>query len=114
MPYLSIRTNVEVEPERRGALLEQASQRVAEALGKSEAYVMVALADGQAMRFAGTDGPLAYLELKSIGLPESRTGVLSSTLCALAEEWLGVAKERVYIELKDVPRAMWGWNGGTF
>ena len=114
MPYLRIQTNVTPEPAARKDLLETASARVARALSKPERYVMVALETGTAMTFAGSDAPLAYLELKSIGLSPESTADLSRELCALIESALGIPGERVYIEFTDVPRHLWGWNGGTF
>jgi hypothetical protein len=66
------------------------------------------------MLFAGTDEPLAYLELKSIGLPQSITATASQTLCELITGETGVATNRIYIEFTDAPRHLWGWNGGTF
>jgi phenylpyruvate tautomerase PptA (4-oxalocrotonate tautomerase family) len=114
MPYLSVRTNLSPEAGVREDFLEQASRRVAELLGKSEQYVMVNLKTGQEMRFGGIDAPLAYLELKSIGLPEERTGDISADLCALVSGTLGVPVERIYIEFSNAERHLWGWNGGTF
>lgn len=114
MPYLMIRTPVELDPEARDRLLAEASRRVAELLGKREQYVMVAFEGGVPMRFAGSDEPCAYLELKSIGLEESRTAALSAGLCALVEAHLGVPPARTYIEFASAPRKLWGWNGGTF
>ncbi|MGD8630473.1 MAG: phenylpyruvate tautomerase MIF-related protein, partial [Gammaproteobacteria bacterium] len=58
--------------------------------------------------------PLAYLELKSIGLPESRTADLSRALCEMLADAAGIDPDRVYIEFTDAPRKMWGWNSGTF
>ena len=43
MPLLKIQSNVSVDPDKRPELLSQFSQTVAEALGKPERYVMVAL-----------------------------------------------------------------------
>lgn len=114
MPYLKIQTNASLEREAADQLLSEASQAVARALGKSERYVMVILEDRQAMRFGGDDATLAFLELKSIGLPESQTASISKALCDLIASRLGVPQHRVYIEFADAPRAMWGWNGGTF
>ena len=114
MPYLHIRTNQPVADSDRPGLLEQASATVAEALGKSQRYVMVSLEVNADMRFAGDSTPLAYLELKSIGLPEDGTVALSEALCALVEQALGVTPERTYIELSNAPRHLWGWNRGTF
>ncbi|MGW8228294.1 MAG: phenylpyruvate tautomerase MIF-related protein [Gammaproteobacteria bacterium] len=114
MPYLKIQTNQTTTPDQARALISKASQLVASELGKPEQYVMVALSPPVPMVFAGTDAPTAYLELKSIGLPASRTGDLSQALCTLIENQLAISKERVYIEFADAPRAMWGWNGSTF
>ncbi len=114
MPYLLIQTNRPVAENDRAELLAAASRTVAEALGKPERYVMVALQDAVPMCFAGDDAPLAYLELKSIGLPEARTAELSAVLCDFIAERLDLAPERIYIEFSDAPRAFWGWNRGTF
>ncbi len=114
MPYLMIQTNVDVPEQERTAVLQRFSATVAEALGKAERYVMVALEPGVPMAFAGEDAPCAYLELKSIGLPGDQTARLARILCAAVEENLGVPGGRVYIEFADAPRHLWGWNGATF
>lgn len=114
MPYLKIQTNLELDASAADSLAAEASRTAAEALGKPERYVMVAVQPGTTMAFAGDNAPLAYLELKSIGLPESRTAGLSDTLCGMISDKLGIARDRVYIEFADAPRAMWGWNGATF
>jgi phenylpyruvate tautomerase len=75
---------------------------------------MTSVEPNPAMQFAGTDAPLAYLELKSIGLPESLTADISRALCELMASTTGVDPDRVYIEFTDAPRKMWGWNNGTF
>jgi phenylpyruvate tautomerase PptA (4-oxalocrotonate tautomerase family) len=114
MPMLKIQTNQAVAAEHRQSLVSKASQTVATLLGKPERYVMVSLEYNPDMLFGGSDAPLAYLELKSIGLPESKTPQFSSGLATLLHEELGLAADRVYIEFADAPRAMWGWDGGTF
>ena len=114
MPTLTIQTNVEVIPERRKVILEAASATVAEQLGKPETYVMVILQTNPDMILATDDAPLAYLELKSLGLPEDRTETLSGALCDLMEKHFKVPAARVYIEFSSPPRHMFGWNGGTF
>ncbi len=114
MPLLSIETNVALASELIPELLHNASAVVAEQLGKSEQYVMVRFSHNPQMLFAGADEALAYLQLKSIGLPESITATLSAALCELVADHLGVNADRVYIEFTDVARSMWGWNSGTF
>ncbi len=114
MPTLKIQTNVELALGARAELLRAASQEVAEMLGKPERYVMLILELTPAMSFGGDTSPLAYLELKSLGLPEQRTAELSAGLCALVQAHLGVPADRVYIEFASPPRHMFGFDGGTF
>ena len=114
MPLLSIETNQPADDSSVAQLIGTASRLVADQLGKPERYVMVRFNHNPAMRFAGDDAPLAYLELKSIGLSDAQTADLSSALCNLMEEGLRVPRDRVYIEFASAPRKLWGWNGGTF
>ncbi len=114
MPYLKIQTNRSLAADDAAALIADASRTVSDVLGKAERYVMVALEPDRTMLFAGDDAPLAFLELKSIGLTEDQAPALSEALCAVVDRALGVPKDRVFIEFAPVPRKLWGWNGGTF
>ena len=113
MPLLSIQTN-RPAPADQDRILRGISAAAADMLGKPERYVMVSLEAGRPMLFAGNDAPMAYLELKSIGLPEDRTADFSASLCELMQTHLGISPERVYIEFSGPARHLWGWNGGTF
>ncbi len=112
MPYLHIHTNCAVDDSQ--ALLRHCSQTLAAALAKPESYVMVELSAGKPMLFAGSDAPLAFLQLTSLGLTAAETAALSAQLCGLMEELLGVDSARVYIAFDAPERAMFGWKGGTF
>jgi len=123
MPYLKIQTNqgmdAGIDTGIEQTLLREASSLVASELGKPESYVMISIEPPRPMLFAGTDEPTAYLELKSIGLmeskqPESKTKALSAALCQLISEKMNIPAERIYIEFADAQRSMWGWNGSTF
>lgn len=114
MPLLKIQTNATLDAESAARLMADASRTVAAELGKPEGYVMVALEDGRRMLFAGDPAPLAYCELKSIGLPQARTGALSQAIAQLLNKAVGIPADRVYIEFADAQGRMWGWNGSTF
>jgi phenylpyruvate tautomerase len=114
VPLLAITTNRELDAGQSKALLKQASETVAAMLGKPERYVMVTLNHNPRMLFAGEDGALAYLELKSIGLPQNRTAEFSQTLSELISRQLTIPCDRVYIEFSDAERHLWGWSGRTF
>ncbi|MES0371359.1 MAG: phenylpyruvate tautomerase MIF-related protein [Mariprofundaceae bacterium] len=112
MPVLSVHTNITIED--NDGLLKKASSIVSEALGKPEGYVMIMLSDREVMSFAGSTGPLAYVELKSLGLTSDQTTSLSETICAFIEQNLSIDPSRIYIEFASPERAMFGWNRSTF
>ena len=114
MPTLRLLTNVEIDPASRPALMARASRTVAKLLGKPESYVMVILESGRDLLFGGTVDPAAYLELKSLNLPEARTPEFSRALCTLLADTLAIPPERVYIEFAAPPRHLFGWNNATF
>ena len=114
MPYLLINTNLQLDKTQELALLGKSSQAAAAMLGKPERYVMVCIESGMSMLFAGSDAPCAYLELKSLGLPEARTKEFSQRLCSVIHEDLAIPTERIYIEFSSPDHQMWGWDGTTF
>ncbi|NOX42527.1 MAG: hypothetical protein GXP19_02155 [Gammaproteobacteria bacterium] len=114
MPYLKIQTNVSIDIDQKNMLLSKASQLVAEILSKPEKYVIAVIENNPSMLFDGKNDPLAYLELKSIGLPETKTSSFSQALCDLIYQELNINKDRIYIEFSNADRHMWGWNGATF
>lgn len=114
MPYLKIQTNVSLDNNQKNTLLSRASQLVSEILAKPEKYVVVAYENNPSMLFDGKNDPLAYLELKSIGLPGDSTAGYSQALCDLVNQELNIDEDRIYIEFANAERNMWGWNGATF
>jgi len=112
MPVLNIRTNVIMEEKHN--FLKAASARIATALGKPESYVMTMISDNQEMLFAGNNEPLAYVELKSLGLTTAQTTSLSENICEFIAAELEINPSRIYIEFASPEREMFGWNGGTF
>jgi phenylpyruvate tautomerase len=114
MPYLHIRTNLSIDEKQSQELLTQASQRLAQALGKPERYVLVEASASPHMLFAGNDEPAAYVELKNIGLSDTKTRPLSQLVCELLQAQIGIKPDRIYIEFTDINGKFWGWNSGTF
>jgi len=114
MPLIKVTTNQSISAEAQAAFLRQLSATTAAMLGKPESYVMAIFNEQPQMLFAGSAEPLAHVELKSLGLPESNTADYSARLCSLIEEELGIPAERIYIEFSAPARHMWGWSGRTF
>ena len=114
MPLLRITTNQPIDDIVKTRFLQLASSETASLLGKPEEYVMVILEHNPDMLFAGSSEALASVELKSLGLPHSKTAEFSASLCSFINEQLDIAEDRIYIEFSDPPRHFWGWNGTTF
>lgn len=114
MPYLKIETNQNLEKQNEDSLTQKLSSHLADLLSKPEQYIMISCQTGLNMRFATTTEPLAYLELKSLGLQESSTEEFSNSLCTLVAELLSIPPDRIYIEFSSPERHLWGWNNRTF
>ncbi len=114
MPLLTLITNLDVAADEQIPLLSTLSTLVTQLLGKPQSYVMTILQDNQPMLMGGTEEPSAYLQLKSLGLPEDSTTGFSAALCDTITEQLGIPANRIYIEFSNPPRHLWGWNRGTF
>ncbi len=114
MPYLKLSTNVTINNDNSKELLTRLSKVIAQETGKPESYVMVAAEQNDAMLFAGTDQPLAYLECKSIGLSANQAKSLSAAISQILNDELKINSNRVYIEFSNAPGNFWGWNGSTF
>jgi len=104
MPLLKIHSNTPIQNSH--TLLAKASSKLAEILGKPEKFVMLSLEHNPEMIFGGSDAPLLYIELKSIGLPRDKTREISSKLSEFLHQETGVPVDRMYIEFADAERAM--------
>lgn len=114
MPYLKLRTNVELTTDQSSPLLAELSQLLAKETGKPERYVMVDADYAKSMLFAGSSAPLAYLECKSIGLSSAQAKSLAVKIPEVLQSRLSLSADRVYIEFSNCPAEFWGWNGSTF
>ncbi len=114
MPCLIVKTNQSLTDEQQLACCHSLSEKTASLLGKPEMYVMVIVESQVNMTFSGTTEPTAYLELKSINLPEDATSELSSELCQHIGTLLDVSADRIYIEFSNAQRHLWGWDSRTF
>ena len=114
MPYVHVQTSFPVGEPARDQLLTALSSLVARTLGKPEQYVMVSLSQA-AMRLGGEAGPAAFCDVRSIGgLSAGTCNQLSSGVCALLKEKIGVTPDRVFLNFAEVEAGRWGWNGETF
>ncbi len=112
MPYLTVTSNSLLDT--ASDQLKMLSKAVAESLEKPESYVMINVQHNPDMMLAGKKDPLAYCELKSLGLHPEQTAMLSEKLCSCLHKLFGISTSRIYIEFSSPERCMWGWNNKTF
>ena len=114
MPLLKIQINTAVPVAKAEALLSQGTDLIVNEMNKPREYVQVVVEPEAAIAFAGTRDASAFVELRSLGLPEDTAGLISEKICGLLEAQLAIPSARVFINFFDFPRPMWGWNGKTF
>jgi phenylpyruvate tautomerase PptA (4-oxalocrotonate tautomerase family) len=114
MPYLKLQTNVELSKESKTELLTDLIALISKELNKPEKYVMTLIQDSQVMLFGPSDEPLAYLEFRSIRLPEDQTKALSKSLTNFIKSRLNIEDARIFIQFINSDPHMWGFNATTF
>ena len=114
MPLLKIQTNTGLSAEQSRALLSRGTDLIVEKMGKPREYVQVVVQPDQAIAFGGSTEPSAFVELRSLGMPEETAKTLSAEICGIMEQEASIPAARVFINFFDIPRPMWGWNGKTF
>jgi hypothetical protein len=114
MPYFAIQTSQPLDDASAAGLAGRASAFAAELLGKPEAYVMTALTPGAVMTFAGSDAPAAFVDVRSIGLPEAHCSEFADAISRFIQTELDIDPGRVFIDMRDLPRTRFAWNGKTF
>jgi phenylpyruvate tautomerase len=114
MPLLQLTTTTALSDVQQKELLDALSVLVAESIGKPEQYVMATISTA-AMSMSGQAGDAAFADVRSIGgLNRQVNQEITSRLCALLKESLGIAPDRVYLNFTDVTASHWGWNSETF
>jgi len=83
------------------------TEAVARGTEKPAKYVMASVLPGTPMRFNG-DGPCAYVEVKSLGMPTSQTPELTRLLMDALKAAAGIGDGKTYIEYASGTRDMWG------
>ena len=114
MPTLTIHTNIHVEGMDLNALLEDATDLLVENLNKPREFILVRLETRSHLMFGGSDGPAAFIELISLGLPDEGPAELTPRLSSFLQEKLRIKPERMYFCFPQIPRTHFGWNGKTF
>nr|AAP33794.1 macrophage migration inhibitory factor [Haplochromis chilotes] len=114
MPMFVVNTNV-ARGDVPAALLSEATEGLAKAMGKPAQYVSVHINPDQMMMFGGKGDPCPLCFLYSIGkISGAANRQYSKLLCGLLNKHLGTSPERMYINFMDMEAANVAWNSTTF
>lgn len=114
MPYIKTTTTVNITEKMNDELVKKLGEAITLIPGKSEEWLMLATDDGSKMAFRGkSDCDVCMMEVDIFGSTTSEAyNALTERLCEVAEEVLGVAKDKVYVKYREYDR--WGYNGFNF
>jgi phenylpyruvate tautomerase PptA (4-oxalocrotonate tautomerase family) len=114
MPYISTKTTVTIDSEKREAIKSKLGKAIELIPGKSENWLMISFDDACPMYFKGSnEKPLAFLEVKLFGkASEEAYRKLTKAITEIIHEELSIQPDCIYVKYEEV--STWGWNGNNF
>ncbi len=113
MPYIHLRTNVDVDSDATLQLKSQLGQDIADLPGKSERWLMVEVEGGKALSFQGRNEPCAMVTVLIYGKADSSSKErLASHITKRCRDVLGIDEARVYVAFYETPD--WAYGGSLF
>lgn len=114
MPYISAKVTKKLTEEQFTNFKVALGKAIEAIPGKTEAYLMVCIEDGQKLWFAGDNSSdQAFIDVKILGKAKAEDYVrMTGVLCNICGELLGIAADKVYITYSEYEN--WGWNGKNF
>jgi len=114
MPYISTKTTVTVNLEKREAIKTKLGKAIELIPGKSENWLMVSFDDQSTMYFKGSnEKPLAFVEVKIFGKSSKDDYCkLTKAITEIIKEELNIQPDCIYVKYEEV--STWGWNGSNF
>ena len=102
MPYLSLHVPTKIKDEKKAYLKQQFGELIALIPGKSEEVLMVEIADGRCMYFAGKEGNCAFLDLRLFRhAPVETLQTFTQKCIALIAEELAIPVNNVYLNIME-------------
>lgn len=114
MPYIHMRCTESLTAAQMEAIKDEFGKAISLLPGKSEAHLMVDIADGAHLWLAGkNDEPLAMVEVEILGksTPDAYQK-LTARLTEILGERAGIAPSGVFVKYAE--KTYWGHNGANF
>lgn len=103
MPYISIKTNIELAKEKQDALAAEYGRIISLVPGKTERWLMLSFDDKISMYFGGKgDEPMAYIELSLFGgASDAVYDKLTAAICDAVSAKTGIAPSNIYVKYEE-------------
>lgn len=113
MPFIDCKFTQTLTEEKKEILKTKLGKSIA-LMHKPESYLMVGIADGYDLYFAGKKLEKgAYVAVNLFGRPSSSDcEKMTAAVCNLLSDELGIEGSKVYVTYQGI--GDWGWNGGNF
>ena len=114
MPYIDSKITLKLSEDQKEVLKTALGQIISTIPGKSENFLMVGFDDDYSLFFSGKKLEKgAFVEVKIFGsTSDSALEQVTSKICNLYEQELGIPKNAIYVKYEFVDH--WGWNGHNF
>ena len=114
MPYINVKTNVEITKKTEVALKTAVARAMEESFpGKTENWLMVNIEGFCAMYFGGSDLPWVMFEVDILGAQSDEAyAIMTEKMCSIAEKEMKISPDRVYVKYGEYTK--WGWNNMNF
>lgn len=113
MPFIDLKVSKTLTEEKKEVLKSRLGEIIS-LLHKPESYLMIGIADGYSMYFAGKkleNG--AYVEVKLFGKVSSADSEkMTQAVCGILKDELCTDGKNIYITYQGITD--WGWNGANF
>ena len=110
MPFINVKTNVEVPESKRINIKSALGQAIEILPGKSEIWLMVNIEPECMLWFQGEDLPASMVEVSLLGgVPANVYDKFTEQLCHIIETELSIPRGRIYV--KFIETEHWGWKG---
>ena len=113
MPFIDAKISLPLTGEQKDKLKTRVGQAIT-IMHKPESYLMVNIADGQSLYFAGKALEKgAYIAISVFGqVNAGDSDKMTGEVCRILNEELGIPGNAVYVTYHPVHD--WGWNGKNF
>ena len=111
MALIKFETNSRVSEERARSITKNLAKAVAGITGEPASGIKVEIAGDRRMRMAESDEPIAHVEIRNVEIEKSRAGELTSAVCPVLEDAMGIRDSKVYIAVISTRNSMWRVNG---